>query len=66
METKTELPELTLSDRCDRCPAACVVEIEVAGLPLMFCGHHYNMHRAALENKAGAKVLRSASEWVTS
>ena len=31
-------------DRCDRCGAQAYVVIEVSGVELLFCGHHFNTH----------------------
>ncbi len=39
---------LTLSDRCDSCGAQAFVLVGVKGSELLFCGHHYRRHEAAL------------------
>ncbi len=33
---------LMLHERCDRCGHRAYVRVELHGLPLSFCGHHYN------------------------
>jgi hypothetical protein len=35
-------------DRCDSCSAQAVVEVRRGDQRLMFCGHHYHQHHAAL------------------
>jgi len=35
-------------DRCDACGAAAVVLVNLAAGSLLFCGHHYDKHEAAL------------------
>ena len=35
-------------DRCDVCPAAAVVLVQMVAGPLTFCGHHYDEHASAL------------------
>ena len=45
---------LTAADRCDRCGAQAYVRARlVSGGVLLFCAHHANEHRSALE-AAGA------------
>lgn len=40
---------LTLSDRCDSCAAQAFVAVTLnSGSELLFCGHHYRKHEAAL------------------
>jgi len=40
---------LNLSDRCDSCAAqAFVAATMTSGSELLFCGHHYRKHEAAL------------------
>lgn len=42
-------PELTLSDRCDRCGAAAKVRAVLpSGGELLFCGHHGRAHSEKL------------------
>ena len=42
-------PELTASDRCDRCGAAAKVRAVLpSGGELLFCGHHARAHEAKL------------------
>lgn len=45
-------PALTADDRCDSCgsQAYVVVAMESTNLPLLFCLHHWNQHRAGLES----------------
>ncbi|NMO89809.1 hypothetical protein [Actinomycetospora sp. TBRC 11914] len=43
-------PELTASDRCDRCGAAAKVRaILPSGGELLFCGHHARTHEAKMK-----------------
>ncbi len=43
-------PELTASDRCDRCGAAAQVRAVLpSGGELHFCGHHARAHEAKLK-----------------
>jgi hypothetical protein len=46
---------LTRQDRCDSCPAAAQVQVDLSGLDLLFCGHHFQKNAEALQ-KAGATV----------
>ena len=48
METSS-LPTLTASDRCDICGAQAYIRVELATGELLFCGHHGNEKREALE-----------------
>lgn len=42
-------PELTASDRCDRCGAAAQVRVILpSGGELLFCGHHAREHQPRL------------------
>ncbi|MCW2631122.1 MAG: DUF7455 domain-containing protein [Pseudonocardia sp.] len=42
-------PELTISDRCDRCGAAAAVRAVLpSGGELLFCNHHAEAHSAKL------------------
>ena len=46
-------PELTASDRCDRCGAAAKVRAVLpSGGELLFCGHHARAHEAKLKELA--------------
>lgn len=43
-------PELTASDRCDRCSAAAQVRAVLpSGGELLFCGHHAREHESKLK-----------------
>lgn len=33
--------ELTLQDRCDSCGAAAAAQVDVTGVIMLFCGHHF-------------------------
>lgn len=49
MNATLTLPELTGSDRCDRCGAAARVRAKLpSGGELLFCQHHANQHQAKL------------------
>ena len=42
-------PELTASDRCDRCGAMAITRAVLAsGGELLFCGHHTRLHQDRL------------------
>jgi len=42
-------PELTASDRCDRCGAAATTRAVLpSGGELLFCGHHTRLHKERL------------------
>lgn len=41
--------ELTAADRCDECGAQAYIRVELATGELLFCGHHGNEKREALE-----------------
>jgi hypothetical protein len=46
-------PVLSATDRCDRCGAQAYVQVELAGgAHLLFCGHHWGAHEAALTPQA--------------
>ncbi len=49
--------ELTRQDRCDRCGAQAFARATLpgAGGVLLFCGHHFRAHEAALVG-AGAQI----------
>ncbi|MFM6963708.1 MAG: hypothetical protein ACKOWJ_05540 [Micrococcales bacterium] len=50
LENQTETPkELTALDRCDLCGAQAYVRVELSTGELLFCGHHANEKRSALE-----------------
>jgi|AntAceMinimDraft_1070359.scaffolds.fasta_scaffold03006_6 hypothetical protein len=45
-------PVLVSTDRCDRCGAQAYVLAELqGGSALLFCGHHWGAHEAALRPK---------------
>ena len=44
-----EQTELTAADRCDECGAQAYIRVELAAGELLFCGHHGNEKREALE-----------------
>jgi hypothetical protein len=48
-EESTQDPELTAADRCDECGAQAYIRVELASGELLFCGHHGNEKREALE-----------------
>lgn len=53
MTTTLTRPELTASDRCDRCGAAAKVRAVLpAGGELLFCGHHARQHEDKLKELA--------------
>lgn len=62
---KETVANLTLQDRCDRCPAAAQVVVVLkttdmstdAGDTLIFCNHHSNKYEVALAAK-GASFYR--------
>lgn len=46
-------PDLTASDRCDRCGAAAKVRAVLpTGGELLFCGHHARQHEGKLKELA--------------
>ncbi|MDQ3151240.1 MAG: hypothetical protein M3R63_05770 [Actinomycetota bacterium] len=46
-------PQLTASDRCDRCAAAARVRAVLpSGGELLFCGHHAREHESKLKELA--------------
>ncbi len=46
-------PQLTVSDRCDRCGAqAFVLVVLDSGSTLQFCGHHFREHEVRLRSVA--------------
>jgi len=48
-EEQAQTPELTAADRCDECGAQAYIRVELASGDLLFCGHHGNEKREALE-----------------
>lgn len=53
MTTTLTPPELTATDRCDRCGAAARVRaILPSGGELLFCGHHAREHATRLRELA--------------
>ncbi len=49
MNTMAIRPDLTATDRCDRCGAAAQVRaILPSGGELLFCGHHARKHQERL------------------
>ena len=55
-------PELTASDRCDRCGAAAKVRAVLpSGGELLFCGHHARAHEAKLKDRKSTRLNSSHS-----
>jgi hypothetical protein len=53
MTTTLTAPELSATDRCDRCNAQAYVRVVLAGGgDLQFCGHHWSRHEDVLRPKA--------------
>ncbi|PHP52152.1 DUF7455 domain-containing protein [Actinomyces ruminis] len=48
----TETRPLTTADRCDVCGAQAYLRVVLASGELLFCAHHGNAHRDALEHQA--------------
>jgi hypothetical protein len=48
-QPETQTPELNATDRCDECGAQAYIRVELATGELLFCGHHGNEKREALE-----------------
>jgi hypothetical protein len=44
-----ETTQLTAADRCDECGAQAYIRVKLASGELLFCGHHGNEKREALE-----------------
>jgi hypothetical protein len=67
VEAAPALPDLTAHDRCDRCGAQAYVRVILFSLnDLLFCGHHYSHHEAALdEHVLRIKDQRSALDSLT-
>ena len=58
-DTVTGMDQLTAMDRCDRCGAQAYLRVRLAsGSELLFCTHHKNEHKDALEQlcEAGAEI----------
>lgn len=47
--TENEVVALNASDRCDECGAQAYIRVVLASGELLFCGHHGNEKREALE-----------------
>ena len=62
METNTEVPDyvLTAEDRCDACGAQAYVYVALESGDLLFCLHHWNENKSALEESATEVVDESA------
>ncbi len=62
METNTEVPDyvLTAEDRCDACGAQAYVYVALESGDLLFCLHHWNENKNALEESATEVVDESA------
>lgn len=53
MTTTLSAPELSATDRCDRCNAQAYVRVVLeGGGDLLFCGHHWSRHEDVLRPKA--------------
>lgn len=54
LELEVDLRTLTALDRCDSGQCGAAAKVLVKGLEgeLLFCGHHYHKHEAALESWA--------------
>jgi len=51
--TETLTRQLTTTDRCDRCGAQAYAKTRsTEGRELLWCGHHFTFHEAALADKA--------------
>jgi hypothetical protein len=51
--TETPTRQLTITDRCDRCSAQAYAKTRSPeGRELLWCGHHFKFHEAALAEKA--------------
>lgn len=40
--TPVQAPQLTAMDRCDGCGSQAFIKVELPGVDLLFCSHHYN------------------------
>lgn len=53
MTTTVLAPELSATDRCDRCGAQAYVRVVLpGGADLQFCAHHWSRHEDALRPQA--------------
>lgn len=54
------------NDRCDRCGAEAYVATEHGlGSILLWCGHHFNKHKAALETDPMVRVVANETDRLT-
>ena len=62
MDTKVEVPDyvLTAEDRCDACRAQAYVYVVLESGELLFCFHHWNENKSALESSATEVLDESA------
>ena len=47
------ISELNAQDRCDQCGAQALVQVQFPAAELLFCGHHYTKHAAAIAAQGG-------------
>ena len=53
MTTTLSAPQLSATDRCDRCNAQAYVRVVLTGGgDLQFCAHHWSRHEEALRRRA--------------
>ena len=53
MTTTLSAPQLSATDRCDRCTAQAYVRVMLSGGgDLQFCAHHWTRHEEALRPQA--------------
>lgn len=53
MTTTVMAPQLSATDRCDRCGAQAYVRVVLpSGADLQFCAHHWTRHEEALRPQA--------------
>jgi len=53
MTTTLTAPELSVTDRCDRCGAQAYVRVLLTGgSDLQFCAHHWSAHEDAIRPQA--------------
>lgn len=45
---------LRQDQRCDRCGARARVEVTLPSGPLLFCGHHFAVHKTVLQRQEAA------------
>jgi hypothetical protein len=62
MDTKVEVPDyvITTEDRCDACGAQAYVYVALESGDLLFCFHHWNENRSAIEPSATEVIDESA------